>query len=228
MLLASALSDFASVFLSPLTWSVTGRSLLVSFAATFIAMDLGLIFAALLLRAKSRFAKFMDALMASFVAIPAVVIGLLALLFFSASWFEGTRITLTILPMIAAQSLLLLPLATTYILQVLRSRDQEIGEELQSLGASRAQAFDALLRDTWPALLATGVLVFSRGIAEVGTVLIIGGNVEGRTQVLTTLIAEQARNGVYETAIALALILILLALTLSLIVRRLQRGREAA
>ncbi len=228
MLLASALTDFGAIFLEAQTWSVTGRSLIVSATASFLAMDLGLIFASLLLRATSRLARFFDALVSAFVAIPAVVIGLLALLFFSSSLFAETRITLSLIPMITAQTLLLTPLATTLILQVLRTRDSMLGEELQSLGAKRGQAFDVLLRETWPALLVTAVLVFARGIAEVGTVLIVGGNVAGRTQVLTTLIAEQARNGAYETAMALALILIVLALALSLLARYLQHRAEAA
>ena len=222
MVSASALDALAAIFFDPETWAVTGRSLLVSLIATFFAMTLGLVLARALLRGQSRIARFFDALLSAFVAIPAVVIGLLALLFFSSAWFSKTQITLTLLPMMVAQAALLLPLATTLSLQVLRARDQEIGEELRALGARPGQAFDALLRDTWPGLAATAVLVFSRGIAEVGTVLIIGGNVAGHTQVLTTLIAEQARNGVYEQAVALALILIVLALTLSLIVRYLQ------
>ena len=227
MLLANAFTDFGGIFLDAQTWSVTGRSLLVSATACFLAMDLGLILASLLLHARSRLARFLDALVAAFVAIPAVVIGLLALVFFSSSLFAETRITLSLIPMITAQTLLLTPLATTLILQVLRARDHTLGEELHSLGAKGGQAFDILLRETWPALLVTAVLVFARGIAEVGTVLIVGGNVAGRTQVLTTLIAEQARNGVYETAMALALILLVLALALGLLAQHFQHRAEA-
>ena len=227
MLQASASQPFIAIFLDPATWAVTGRSLLVSMVATLFAMTLGLLLARMLLDGRSRIARFFDALLSAFVAIPAVVIGLLALLLFSSALFTDTQITLTLLPMMAAQSALLLPLATTLSLQVLRQRNGQIGEELRALGTQPGQAFDALLRDTWPTLAATAVLVFSRGIAEVGTVLIIGGNVAGHTQVLTTLIAEQARNGIYEQAVALALILILIALGLSLTVRHLQhRGAE--
>lgn len=216
---ASALHDFALIFLDPETWMVTGRSLLVSAIASFLALSLGLMLAHLLLTARSRVARFFDSLLAAFVAIPAVVVGLLALLFFTSDLFEGTQITLTLLPMIVAQTLLLTPLAATLSLQVLRVREAEVGEELRALGANRLRLIDALIRDTWPALAASAVLVFSRGIAEVGTVLIIGGNVAGHTQVLTTLIAEQARNGSYEVAVALALILIVLALILAVLVR---------
>ena len=214
--------EFWLIFLDPETWAITGRSLLVSLTASFFALTLGLVLARMLLETTNYAAKFFDALVSAFVAIPAVVIGLLALLFFSGPLFAGSQITLTILPMIVAQTVLLLPLATALILQILRARFEDIGEELRSLGISRHRAFDALIWDTWPTLIATAVLVFSRGIAEVGTVLIIGGNVEGRTQVLTTLIAEQARNGLYENAVALALILIILALCLSLLVRHFQ------
>ncbi len=221
----STISDFVPIFSDPLVWTVTGRTLLVSFVATLIAMNLGLILARGLLRARRSWAKFLDALLSAFVAIPAVVFGLLALMFFSSTLFEGSQITLTIVPMMVAQATLLTPLAATLSLTVLRGRYQGIGEELASLGASGGQVFGALMRDCWPALIATAVLVFSRGVAEVGTVLIVGGNIEGRTQVLTTLIAERARNGAYEPAVALALILIGLALILSLIVRGLQ-GRH--
>ena len=226
-MLASTLNDFSQIFLSLDTWLVTGRSLLVSLVASFLAMSAGLFVAQRLLYADSRLAKALDALLSAFVAIPAVVVGLLALLFFSSPWFATTQITLTLLPMMAAQAALLLPLAATLILQTLRVREDEMGEELRALGASQLQVIDALIRDTWPALAAVGVLVFSRGIAEVGTVLIIGGNVAGHTQVLTTLIAEQARNGIYESAVALALILIVLALALSLSVRYLQARQDA-
>jgi len=220
---ASVFHDFGQIFLAPETWAVTARSLLVSTFASLIALCLGLALAQSLLEARSRFARLMDALLSAFVAIPAVVVGLLALIFFASPLFEGTQITLTLLPMIVAQAVLLTPLAATLSLQVLRERNAQVGEELRALGARKGRHIDALIRDTWPALAATAVLVFSRGIAEVGTVLIIGGNVEGRTQVLTTLIAEQARNGVYESAVALAAILIVLALVLSLLVRTLQR-----
>ncbi len=221
----STISDFAPIFWDPQVWTVTGRTLLVSFVATLIAMNLGLILARGLLRARRPWIKFLDALLSAFVAIPAVVFGLLALMLFSSALFEGTQITLTIVPMMVAQATLLTPLAATLSLSVLRGRYQGIGEELTSLGASGGQVFGALMHDCWPPLIATAVLVFSRGVAEVGTVLIVGGNIEGRTQVLTTLIAERARNGAYEPAVALALILIGLALVLSLIVRGLQGTR---
>ena len=216
------MAEFAGIYLDYETWAIAGRSLLVSALASFIALDVALILAALLLRTRNRVALGFEALMAALMALPAVVIGLLGLMFFSSALFVGTQINLTIVPMVAAQSVLLLPLATTLILQVLRARDAMIGEELRALGAGRAQSFDALMGDTWPSLLAVGVLVFSRGIAEVGTVLIVGGGLDSRTEVLTTKIAELASVGAYENAIALALILIVLALILTLIVRRLE------
>lgn len=216
------MAEFAGIYLDPETWGIAGRSLLVSALASFIALDLALILSALLLRTRNRVAQAFEAFMAALMAVPAVVIGLLGLMFFSSALFAGAQISLTVVPMVAAQSVLLLPLATTLILQVLRAREAVIGEELRSLGANRAQAFDALLGDTWPSLLAVAVLVFSRGIAEVGTVLIVGGGLDSRTEVLTTKIAELASLGAYENAIALALILIVLALVLTLIVRRLE------
>ena len=220
------ISDFALLFFDATLWEVTGRSLFVSLMATLISMNLGLILARCLLQAHSRWAKFFDALLGAFVAIPAVVIGLLALLFFSSSIFKESQITLTIVPMMLAQALLLTPLAATLCLGALRAHFKLIGEELVSLGASNSAMFNVLIRECWPTLIATSILVFSRGIAEVGTVLIIGGNVEGRTQVLTTLIAEKARIGIYEQAIALSLILIFIALILSLVVRTLQKRFE--
>ena len=222
MLLASAVADTFSIFLVPETWQVTGRTLLVSVSATVIAMTFGLIAAAALLEARGRVAKFFDALVSAFVAIPAVVIGLVALMIFTSTPFAGSRITLSLLPMILAQGTLLLPLATTLMLSVLRERHALLGEEMRSLGVGAGARFDALLMETWPHLAAVSILVFSRGIAEVGVVLILGGNIEGRTQVLTTLIAEQARLGQYELAAGLALILIVLAFVLTLIVRSLQ------
>ena len=216
------MAEIAGIYLEAETWIIAGRSLTVSALASFIALDMALILAAILLRARSRLARGFEAIMAALMALPAVVIGLFGLMFFSSALFAGTQINLTLVPMIVAQSVLLFPLATTLILQVLRARDIVVGEELRSLGASRAQAFDALLGDTWPSLLAVAVLVFSRGIAEVGTVLIVGGGLDNRTEVLTTKIAELASIGAYEQAVALALILILLALILTLAVRRLE------
>lgn len=222
MLLDSAVADFLSIFLTPETWQVTARTLIVSLSATVIAMTGGLMASAALLEGRGRIAQFFDALVSAFVAIPAVVIGLLALMFFTSSAFAGSRITLSLVPMILAQGVLLLPLAVTLMLAVLRQRNGELGEEMRSLGVRAGARFDALLLETWPHLAAVALLVFSRGIAEVGVVLILGGNIEGRTQVLTTLIAEQARLGQYELATALALILIILAFVLTLLVRRLQ------
>ena len=114
--------------------------------------------------------------------------------------------------MSVAQTLLSAPIIAALTRQVVQDLWAEYEDQLTSLGASRARAIPTLLRDGRVALVTVALAGFGRAIAEVGAVMIVGGNIDHATRVMTTAIALELSKG--DLPLALGLGIVLLALTL--------------
>ncbi|HHX89537.1 MAG TPA: ABC transporter permease, partial [Paracoccus sp.] len=150
------------------------------------------------------------------MGLPPVVAGLLVYLALSRSGpFGEYALLFTPTAMIFAQSLLILPIVVSLTRSVVEELWAEYREQLQSLGAGRLRAVPTLLWDGRVSLL-TGVLAgFGRASAEVGAVLIVGGNIAGHTRTMTTAITLETARGNLGLAVALGIILMTLTLTLN-------------
>jgi tungstate transport system permease protein len=128
--------------------------------------------------------------------------------------------------MVLAQALLVLPVVTALTRQLVDDAEALHGEQLRSLGARPLLRSLLLAWDERYALLTVVIASFGRAISEVGAVMIVGGNIEGFTRVMTTAIALETSKGDLPLALALGLILLAVVLVLNLLLAVLRRWRE--
>jgi tungstate transport system permease protein len=213
----------------PVLLSIVGRSLAVSATACVFACTLGVVLGAWLAVARFAGRQALLTLLNTFLAVPAVVVGLVVYLLLSRSGplgFLGWLFQFE--AMVVAQTLLVLPLATALTRQLIEDADARHGEQLQSLGAGTALRGLLLAWDERYALLTMVITAFGRAISEVGTVMIVGGNIDGFTRVMTTAIALETSKGDLPLALALGIILLAVVLLLNVAVGLLRRWRERA
>lgn len=211
----------------PALWAVIGRSLWVSSLATLLAAILGILLAFVLMQFVGRLRSVLTVLLNTYVAIPAVLVGLLTYLLLSRSGPLGDLGWLfTVKAMVLAQTLLLIPLACTLVHRLLQDADETQGESLRVMGAKPWMRYLFLLFHDRHVLLHMLITCFGRGIAEVGTVMVVGGNIEGFTRVMTTAIALETTKGDLPMALALGMVLLLLVLVLNLLIALLPWWRD--
>ena len=213
--------------LDPMLAGIVGRSLGVSACATVIACSAGLLLGGWL--GVSRFAGrgVVLALLNTALALPSVVVGLAVYLLLSRSGplgFLGWLFSFK--AMVLAQSVLVLPVVTALVRQAIEDADHSHGEQLQSLGAGRLVRSLLLLWDERYALLTVLIAAFGRAISEVGAVMVVGGNIDGFTRVMTTSIALETSKGDLPLALALGIILLLVVLLLNILIALVRRWRE--
>jgi tungstate transport system permease protein len=155
---------------------------------------------------------FLNALM----GLPPVVVGLLIYLLLSRAGPLGSMgILFTPAAMVVAQTVLILPIIAALSRQAIEDAWNEYEEQLRSLGAGRAGAALTLLWDARFSLLTTVLAGFGRAAAEVGAVIIVGGNIDGVTRVMTTTIALETSKGDLPLALGLGIILIAIIITVN-------------
>ena len=213
--------------LDPVLWSIVGRSLWVSVLATVLACSLGLVLGAWL--GVSRFAG-RDALLTvlnTLLALPSVVVGLLVYLLLSRTGPLGYLGWLfSLKAMVLAQAVLVLPVVTALTRQCVEDAERNHGEQLQSLGAKPWLRSVLLAWDERYALLTVLIAAFGRAISEVGAVMVVGGNIEGFTRVMTTAIALETSKGDLPLALALGFVLLSVVLLLNACISMLRRWRQ--
>jgi tungstate transport system permease protein len=211
----------------PLLWSIVGRSLWVSVLATVLACSLGLVLGAWL--GVSRFAG-RDVLLTvlnTLLALPSVVVGLLIYLLLSRTGPLGHLGWLfSLKAMVLAQAVLVLPVVTALTRQCVEDAERNHGEQLQSLGAKPWLRSVLLAWDERYALLTVLIAAFGRAISEVGAVMVVGGNIEGFTRVMTTAIALETSKGDLPLALALGFVLMSVVLLLNACISGLRRWRQ--
>ncbi len=213
--------------LDPLLWSIVGRSLWVSVLATAIACSLGVVLGAWL--GVARFAG-RDAwltVLNTLLALPSVVVGLLIYLLLSRTGPLGYLGWLfSLKAMVLAQAVLVFPVVTALTRQCVEDAERNHGEQLQSLGAKPWLRSVLLAWDERYALLTVLIAAFGRAISEVGAVMVVGGNIEGFTRVMTTAIALETSKGDLPLALALGLVLMSVVLLLNVCISALRRWRQ--
>ncbi len=195
---------------------IVGLSLRVSLSAVFCAALIGLPLGAAvaLLRFPGR--RALAVLLSSFMGLPPVVMGLVVYLLLSRAGPLGVLgLLFTPTAMIVAQTLLITPIVAALTRQVVEDLWAEYGEQLRSLGATPARAVPTLLWDGRFALVTVILAGFGRASAEVGAVMIVGGNIDHVTRVMTTAIALETSKGDLPLALGLGIILILLTVTIN-------------
>ncbi len=199
--------------LDPQLVEIVGLSLWVSLFAVSLAGFIGLPLGAALAVARFPGRPIVIVILNASMGVPAVVVGIFVYLMLSRSGpLGGLGWLFTPRAMIAAQCVLVTPLVAALSRQVIEDLWLEYREQLTSLGAGMAQAVPTLLWDGRHQLITTLLAGFGRAIAEVGSVMIVGGNIAHVTRVMTTAIALETSKGDLSLALALGIVLLCLSL----------------
>jgi tungstate transport system permease protein len=230
-------SEFSAAFslaarmvigLDPALIEIVGRSLYVSLVAvgmaSFIGLPLGAAVAIFSFPGRRVIAVTLNALM----GLPPVVVGLLVYLLLSRAGALGTLgLLFTPTAMIIAQTLLVLPIVASLARQGSETLWEEYADQLRSFGASRGRQVLTILWDGRVPLTTAVLAGFGRASAEVGAVMIVGGNIDHVTRVMTTSIALETSKGELGLALALGFILITISLGVSTAIYALGRNFHA-
>lgn len=207
--------------------AIVGRSLAVSAGACALACVFGLALGAWLGVARFAGRGALLAVLNTMLAVPSVVVGLVVYLMLSRSGplgFLGWLFSFK--AMVLAQAVLVLPVVTALTRQAVEDAEGLHGEQLSSLGAQPFLRSLLLAWDERYALLMVVIASFGRAISEVGAVMIVGGNIDGFTRVMTTAIALETSKGDLPLALGLGMILLGVVLLLNIIIAVLRRWRE--
>ena len=194
-------------------------SLQVSTSAVIIATVLALPIAAVIATTNFYGKKLITIILNTLMGLPPVVVGLLIYLLLSRAGPLGTfGILFTPTAMVIAQTVLLIPIIAGLSRQIIETLWLDYSEQLISLGASKASVVSALLIDTRFSLITITLAALGRALSEVGAVMIVGGNIDGVTRVMTTAISLETSKGDLSQAILLGIVLLLTVFSLNLIV----------
>jgi tungstate transport system permease protein len=194
-------------------------SLRVSTSAVVIATVLALPIAAIIATTNFSGKKLIIIILNTLMGLPPVVVGLLIYLLLSRAGPLGAfGILFTPTAMVIAQTVLLIPIIAGLARQIIETLWLDYSEQLISLGASKASIVSALLIDTRFSLIIITLAALGRALSEVGAVMIVGGNIDGVTRVMTTAISLETSKGDLSQAILLGIVLVLTVFSLNLIV----------
>jgi tungstate transport system permease protein len=202
---------------------IVGLSLQVSLTATAVALLIGLPLGALLAVTRFPGRNVVLVVINALMGLPPVVVGLLVYLHLSRAGplgFLGLLYTPT--AMIVAQTILITPIVVALSRQVFEDLHAEYAEQFRSLCLKPGQTIVALIWDGRYSLLTVALAGFGRAVAEVGAVIVVGGNIDHLTRVMTTAIALETSKGALPLALALGLVLMTLALVVNAMVHGLR------
>jgi tungstate transport system permease protein len=195
---------------------IVALSLVVSLSAVVLATLIGLPLGAAIAVGRFPGRRVLVVLLNALMGLPPVVVGLFVYLMLSRAGPLGSLgILFTPTAMIAAQTILILPIIAALCRQAVEDAWIEYEEQLRSLGATGPTAAVTLVWEIRFSLLTAVLAGLGRASAEVGAVMIVGGNIDGVTRVMTTTIALETSKGDLPLALALGMILILLVIALN-------------
>jgi tungstate transport system permease protein len=211
-------------------YEVLARSALVSLTAAAIASVIGIPLGTALALGRVPGRRLTTAVVNTGMAVPTVVVGLaVALLLWRSGPLGDLGLIYTLRGMVLAQVLIATPLITGITMAALQLLPPELPDQLRTLGANRAQLVMRMWVEARLPLLAAAMAGFGHAISEVGAATIVGGNIHGHTQVMTTAIVEYVGRGEFEVAIFYGAVLLALAFVVNGLLASVQRrGRTWA
>ena len=196
--------------------AIVALSLEVSLAAVVIATVVSLPVGAVIGVTRFRGRQTLIAVLNGLMGLPPVVVGLLVYLLLSRAGPLGQLgLLFTPAAMVIAQSILVAPIIAALSRQVIEDAWREYEEQLRSLGAGPVASALTLIWDTRFSIVTIVLAGFGRAAAEVGAVIIVGGNIDGVTRVMTTAIALETSKGDLPLALGLGIILVSLVLAIN-------------
>ncbi len=194
-------------------YGIIFRSLYISGAAVAIAGFIGIPIGTWMGSRNFICKKFIIRLVYVFMGLPPVLAGLLLFLFLSRSGPIAKHVYILFTPtaMILAQIVLALPIVIGIVYSVSEEKASTVIMTSMGLGATRFQSLITLMLEIRYSNILALVTAFGRVIAEVGAVMLVGGDIQGNTRVLTTAIVLETRKGNFEMAIALGIVLLFIS-----------------
>lgn len=200
------------------------RSLYVTVTATCIAIIIGVFLSILIYLNNFAFKKSVITVINSLMSTPPVIMGLIVFLLLSRRGPLGEfQLLFTSKAMIIAQVFLLIPICMSLTLDFLNKFGEDILDTCKILQASKNDTIIIFIREIKYNIITVIIATFSRGISEVGAVMLVGGNVRGKTRVMTTYIAQSTSMGNFDESLMIASILISISFLSTYFIRRLQR-----
>ncbi|MGH3356099.1 MAG: ABC transporter permease [Nocardioidaceae bacterium] len=211
-------------------YEVLARSALVSLSATLVASLVGISLGTALALSRLPGRRLLAAVVNTGMAVPTVVVGLMvALLLWRSGPLGDLGLIYTLRGMVIAQVLIATPLITGITMAALQMLPPELPDQLRALGANRVQLVLRMWIEARLPLLAAAMAGFGHAISEVGSATIVGGNIHGHTQVMTTAIVEYVGRGDFGVAIFYGVVLLGLAFVINgLLASVQQRGASWA
>jgi tungstate transport system permease protein len=204
---------------------IVALSLRVSFTAVVVATLVALPVGAVLAVARFPGRQAAIVVLNALLGLPAVVVGLAVYLLLSRAGPLGELgILFTPAAMVVAQAVLIFPLIAALARQAVADAWRDYEEQLRSLGATTRASALALLHDVRFTLVTIVLAAFGRAIAEVGAVMIVGGNIDGVTRVMTTAIALETSKGDLPLALGLGFVLLAIVLAINVLAHLLKEG----
>lgn len=211
----------------PHVLSVAWLSLRVSVTATLISLALGVPLGSILALNKFPGRKVVVSLVNTGMGAPPVTVGLVVSIFL---WRNGPlgvmHLMYTPTAMIIAQVIISFPIVAGFTLAAVQQINPKLRLQILSLGASRVQMVWLLLKEARLPLLAAVMAGFGAVISEIGASMMVGGNIRGQTEVMTTAVVGETSKGNFDVAIAFSVILMLIVLIVNFILTMIQQGRQ--
>ena len=196
--------------------TISLRSLYVTITALIISILIAFPLAALLVVTRFQFRQAIIVTLNALMGLPPVVVGLIVYILFSRSGPLGVLgLLYTTSAMIIAQVIIITPLITSIAHQSMQALWADYRNLLISINISKMQRVVTLMWDSKRALITACLAGFGRGIGEVGAIMIVCGNIDNATRVLTTAISLETSRGDFSLALALGFVLITLAISVS-------------
>lgn len=205
-------------------WEISLRSLQVSLTALVIASAIAMPFGTFLAVQRFKYRRLVISIINALMGLPPVVVGLVVYIMLSRSGPLGVfGLLFTPWAMIIAQVVIITPIIASISHQAMRELWAEYHDLLISLNTTKWQRIKTLIWDGRRNLLTAGLAGFGRAIGEVGAIMIVGGNIDHATRVLTTAIALETGKGDFALALGLGFVLIGLAMFVNISIHWLSR-----
>ncbi|MFW5749210.1 MAG: ABC transporter permease, partial [Halanaerobium sp.] len=163
------------------------------------------------------------------LSLPTVVIGIFVYSIISRRGVLGElELLFTPVSIIIGQVILLIPLITVLVRNVIYSLDEKLYKTAKSMGASRSQRFKLTLREARYGIIGAVIAGFGRVLGEIGISMMLGGNIKGVTRTITTAMSLETNKGRFAFALALGMILLVLSFLINFITYFLQEGKDYA
>jgi tungstate transport system permease protein len=211
----------------PTLFAIVELSLLISLSATLIAALIGLPFGALIALTRFRGREAVIVILNALMGLPPVVVGLAIYLALSRSGPLGAwGLLFTPTAMVIAQTVLVTPIVSAVARQTIEDLWVEYRDELAAMNVRPSRRISTLIWDARFSLVTALLAGFGRAAAEVGAIIIVGGNIEHFTRTMTTTIALETSKGNLPLAMGLGLILIFIIVVINVLAWGMRRAGE--